>query len=116
MLDELNDMQLRGLVEEINARDADRVTSLRDRFSNDDGALMQSIGKYRAGLGFESTGATFGEVIEPGKLDFYQHGAQTFLQVLSEHPAFYEERGLHVGIPIFGNTDDLFFAQLSHDV
>src|SRR2546423_343915 len=102
MSDGLNDMQLRGLVEEVNARDADRITSLLDRFSKDDGALIQSIGKYRAGLGFESAGATSVEGIEPSKLDFYQYGAQAFLQVLSEHPAFYEERDLHVGIPIFG--------------
>jgi hypothetical protein len=117
MSNNLNDEQLRDLVAKVNARDTDRIKGLLDRFSRDEGFLvLQSIDEYRVRLGFGDDVAKYGQEMDPESVDLFQNGAQAFIQVLSEHPTFQEERSLAAGAPIIGDTDDPFLSELGRDV
>lgn len=81
---------LRGAIER---RDAER----RPAFAALDRRLAQAEGIGRAG-----TIADFGARLEGGKYDFFEAGAQAFLELLEQHPDFGADRELDIALPALG--------------
>jgi hypothetical protein len=117
MRDEPNDAPLRDLVREINERDAGRIAVVMSRLSTREGvSLLHAIGEYLARLGFGNEESATEEDFPSDRVDFYEQGAEAFVQVLLEHPLFYEDRQLEAGIPVIGEVESgLPFAEGRRD-
>jgi len=83
MRDEPNDAPLRDLVREINERDAGRIAVVMSRLSTREGvSLLHAIGEYLARLGFGNEESATEEDFPSDRVDFYEQGAEAFVQVL----------------------------------
>ena len=100
MIDEPIEQRLRRSVEETNLQDASRIAGIMQRFSgNDAGQLLSDVAEYHTRLGVA------GDESPQDRLLFHDRGAEGFLRVLMEHPIFYEDRSLAVGVPVLGDIE-----------
>jgi hypothetical protein len=96
-----NQHELLAVVQELNARDADLIAGLSDRFASCEGVgLRETIRSYheRLGVGLPDEGGRLdGEFrVEPDE-------ARAFMEVLAWHPSLTEEHPLQVGLNLFGS-------------
>jgi hypothetical protein len=107
--------RLRELVVEVNAGDAERIGGLVERLTADGAGLLGQIGDFVSRLGFVEEGMPAAGDVGPSALDVNVVGAENFVSLLMEHPAFSEDRRLDVGLSVFGDFDDPLLAGLRRD-
>src|SRR3990170_1129290 len=92
------------VLSEINSRDGDALRRLTYRMEHQP-EVGVALARFRAGLLLGAPDQPFADGLIPAGFELDPSAAKTFVEVLTTHPAFAENRRLGFGLNILGESD-----------